>query len=152
MNVAFDLFEDRPESVLAAIQRATRNTASTPKPSNIQSGLAEKPSASIAKATPSKSLMEPTSAAIKSEVEILPVPSVEEEAESTNVAVIHPEGPSVEQLFREGQIHLQSGNKAARIKHSSERISPARNSTADAISNCRSICENSAHVASRSNW
>ena len=111
MNVAFDVFDDRPESVLAAIQRATRNTASTPKPSNIESGLASKPTTPIAKTTPSKSLVETTSATIESEVE--PLPSAEEDTESTNVAVIHPEGPSANQLFREGQIHLQSGNKAA---------------------------------------
>lgn len=113
MNVAFDVFDDRPESVLAAIQRAARNTAGTPKPSSIESGLTAKPSTSIAKTTPSKSLVEPTSAAIESEIEPLPVSSAEDESESNNVAVIHPEGPSVEQLFREGQIHLQSGNKAA---------------------------------------
>ena len=119
MNVAFDVFDDRPESVMAAIQRAARNTAAKSKSPSLDSDLVEKPSTQVAQQTPPNTLPNAKTAAaipatIKSEIEPLPEPSAdEEETESTNVAVIHPEGPSVDQLFKEGQIHLKSGNKAA---------------------------------------
>lgn len=118
MNVAFDVFDDRPETVMAAIQRATRNTAAAPKSLDPESNLSATPSAQVAKQTPSKSVTEPKTpasnpATLNSQIEPISAPAAEDDTEPTNVAVIHPEGPSVEQLFREGQIHLKSGNKAA---------------------------------------
>ena len=121
MNVAFDVFDDRPEQVLAAIQRVNRNTAAKTnpaaktKPTDVESKVAT----SVPNPTPSKSLAEPTAPAQNVAVseldpEFLPqAPAADDENEPANVAVIHPEGPSAAQLFREGQIHLQSGNKAA---------------------------------------
>src|SRR5439155_2967270 len=88
MNVAFDTFDDKPSLVLDAVERATQLPSS-----------------------PAKSLPEPKSFTMQPEVQ--PLPPAEDSADEPAVAAIHPEGPSAEQLFREGQIHLNTGNKAA---------------------------------------
>ena len=132
LNATFGLWDDRPETLLeeiermAASQKPTAGKKSSPSDSaaktsvspDAESELSSKPATNVANQTPPKSLSEPTPIASnpianKSEIDILPAPPAEEDSEPSNVAVIHPEGPSAEQLFREGQIHLQSGNRAA---------------------------------------
>ena len=107
LNVAFGVFDDRPEQVQMLIDRAkspptARNTAAKPKALVDEPEETATPAPQTAQRNPIKPQPVNSQAAFS-----------DDEPEADDVAVIHPEGPSAEQLFREGQNHLQSGNKAA---------------------------------------
>lgn len=122
MNVAFGVFEDRPDNILNAIQRASHYTVGVP-PAPEESEETPKPATQVARQPASKSLPEPAKLTTSNPVTIQPelesIPSTEAEVataaedEPAVAEVVHPQGPSAEQLFREGQIHLQSNNRAA---------------------------------------
>ena len=129
MNVAFEVFDDRPDLVMSAIQKASHKSVTVPPEPEVGADTIESnpiPLASSLNRSALKGLPETTdtpdsSAPLKGgrpnpvtlQPELTAVPPAEEETEDTSIAVVHPEGPSAEALFREGQIHLNTGNKAA---------------------------------------